>query len=98
LILAKQRTRDAEAKGLFIKAVELDPDMAWSYYSIACIDALEGKKDEALKNLEVALEKGLKDKAHIEKDSDLDSLRKDKKYRNLMEKYLGEERQDQGRA
>jgi tetratricopeptide (TPR) repeat protein len=98
LILAKQRTRDAEAKGLFIKAVELDPDMAWSYYSIACIDALEGKKDEALKNLEVALEKGLKDKAHIEKDSDLDSLRKDRKYRYLMEKYLGKEREEQRRA
>jgi tetratricopeptide (TPR) repeat protein len=98
VILAKQRTRDAEAKGLFIKAVELDPNMAWSYYSIACIDALEGKKAEALKNLEVALKKGLKDKAHIEKDSDLDSLRKDRKYQRLINKYLGDERGDQGRA
>jgi hypothetical protein len=46
----------------------------------------------------VALEKGLKDKAHIEKDSDLDSLRKDRKYRYLMEKYLGKEREEQRRA
>jgi len=89
VILAKQRTRDKEAKKCFKKAVELDPDMGWAHYSIACIDALEGKKREALKNLERAFEKGIEDRAHIDKDADLDSLRKDGKFQEMMKKYFG---------
>jgi tetratricopeptide (TPR) repeat protein len=96
VILAKQRTRDREAKRFFDKAIELDPEMAWAYYSIACIDALAGKKGVALKNLERAFEKGVEDKAHIDKDTDLDSLRKDAGYVKLMEKYFGGEEESRG--
>jgi len=63
--------------------------MAWAYYSIACLDALAGKKGVALKNLERAFEKGVADKAHIDKDTDLDSIRKDEKYQDMMKKYFG---------
>jgi len=88
VILAKQRTRDKEAKRCFKKAVELNPNMGWAHYSIACIDALQGKKSEAMKNLEVALEKGIDDKEHIDNDTDLDSLREDKKYQEMMRRYF----------
>jgi len=96
VILAKQRTRDREAKRFFDKAIELDPEMAWAYYSIACLDALAGKKGVALKNLERAFEKGVEDKAHIDKDTDLDSIRKEAGYVKLMEKYFGSEEAGQG--
>jgi len=78
VILAKQRTRDGEANRCLKKAIELDPGMGWAYYSTACIDALVEKRDEALKNLERALEKGFDDKKYIDKDTDLDLLQRKK--------------------
>jgi tetratricopeptide (TPR) repeat protein len=89
LTLAQQRTRDKEAKALFVKAIKLDPDMAWAYYSIACIDALLGKREAALKYFEIALEKDLDNKKHIDEDTDLDSIRKDARFVKLMKQYFG---------
>jgi hypothetical protein len=45
----------------------------------------------ALHFFEKALQKGYRNKAHIEKDSDLDSLRDDSKFRELMARYLPED-------
>ena len=98
VILAKQKTRDREAKRFFDKAIELDPEMVWAYYSVACLDALAGKKGDALKNLERVLEKGVDDKKHIDKDADLDSIRKDAGFVRLMKKYFGSEAEGQGRV
>jgi len=48
-----------------------------------------------LKNLERAIEKGVDNKKHIDKDADLDSLRKDEEYMRLMKKYFGGEADSQ---
>jgi len=42
-----------------------------------------------MQDLQVALEKGIDDKEHIDKDTDLDSLRKNKKYQEMMRRYFG---------
>jgi hypothetical protein len=41
------------------------------------------------------LEKGVDNKKHIDKDTDLDSLRKDEEYGRLMKKYFGSEAESQ---
>jgi hypothetical protein len=41
------------------------------------------------------LEKGVDNKKHIDKDTDLDSLREDKEYMRLMNKYFGSEADSQ---
>lgn len=92
VILSKWRTRDAEAKVCFDRAIALDPNMGWAYYCLACLKALEGKKRDALTYLRKALEKGVHDRKHIAKDSDLDSLRADAAFQRLMKKYFSEER------
>ena len=87
VILAKLRTRDRAARRCFSKAIQLDPNLGWAYYSIACLDALAGRRNRALANLKTAFEKGVDDWNHIEKDSDLDSVRGDETYKRLIDEY-----------
>ena len=55
-------------------------------YNCACGHALLGEKTIALDWLEKAVEIGWKDADHLEKDSDLDSLRDDERYKKLVAK------------
>jgi len=57
-----------------------------SAYSIACGYTLLGEKKNALDWLEKSVEMGWEDLAHLEKDSDLESLRKEDRYKKLTEK------------
>ena len=79
-----------EAVSCFERAIELDPEMEWAYYSLACYYALQGKKKDALKLFRISLEKGLRDKDHINSDSDLDSLRDGPEFKKLMKQYFDE--------
>ena len=55
-----------------------------SAYNVACGYALDGKKDEALDWLEVSIERGYEDFEHLRVDPDLDTLRKEKRYKRLL--------------
>ncbi len=61
-----------------------------SAYNVACGYALLGERENALGWLEKAVEMGWKDVAHIEKDSDLHSLRGEERYKKLVAKLKGE--------
>jgi tetratricopeptide (TPR) repeat protein len=61
-----------------------------SAYNIACGYALLGEKSNALDWLEKAVEMGWKDAAQIEKDSDLDSLRSEERYKKIVARLKGE--------
>jgi hypothetical protein len=55
------------------------------YYNLACSYALTGQKDEALGALREALELGYRDLEHIRQDQDLEILRGDRRYVELVE-------------
>ena len=55
-----------------------------SAYNVACAYALKGEKATALVWLETAIDNGFTKFDHIEKDTDLDSLRDEPKYKELM--------------
>jgi tetratricopeptide (TPR) repeat protein len=57
---------------------------ATSAYNAACGYALSGRKDEALDWLETAVKHGFAKFDHIRQDSDLDSLRGEKRYKRLL--------------
>ena len=57
-------------------------------YNMACLYALIGNKDQALHLLELSVKKGMIQKAWVENDSDLDSLRDHPKFFALL-KLLG---------
>lgn len=88
VLLAKIKSRQEEAHRCFMTAIKLDPNLAWSYYAVACLHALSGEKEQALDYLKQSLEKGLSDKKHIDSDKDLDSLREEEEFKNLMNKYF----------
>lgn len=66
------------------QSVKLGPDMAETYYDLACYLSLSGKINEAMANLEVALEKAPHFKAMAKNDSDLENLRKLPEYIELI--------------
>ena len=52
-------------------------------YNCACAHALLGRKEEALKYFQYAIDAGFSDTAQVEKDTDLDSLRADETFKKL---------------
>ena len=73
----------AEAAAQLEKAVRLCPpgmNNPTLEYNLACVDALSGRKKEALTHLDKAITAGFTDVRHIEADADLVSLRGDPKY------------------
>ena len=75
-------------KGLMVdqKLSRLRPKDPMVHYNLACSYALLKKIDTAFDSLEKAITLGYKDVYHLEMDKDLAYLRKDIRYRKLIEK------------
>lgn len=69
---AKQWDRAAE---LGLKLFLFDSRNATHAYNLACVYALKGDKDDAIKWLRTSVERGFADSAHVRIDADLVSLR-----------------------
>ena len=57
---------------------------AISAYNAACGYALSGQKEEAMDWLELSVKSGYADFDHLRKDTDLDALRGEKRYKKLL--------------
>ena len=66
---------------------EIDADVIFAHYNLACLSAVEKKTSEALVSLETALARGCRKFDKLAKDPDLDNLRKEKKYVALLAHY-----------
>lgn len=73
------------AEGEFKKVIEVEPANEIAWYNLACTYARWGKLDLAFEHLRRAIECGFDDVSHMEKDSDLTSLRGDERYRELID-------------
>jgi peroxiredoxin len=89
LLTAKQFDRSVEA---FKRCIELAPDLPDSYYNIACAYSLKGDADQAFVWLERAIDKGFEDVGHMARDKDLDPIRKDPRYQEMVAFARGEPR------
>lgn len=69
-----------EAIPCFLKAVELDASPQTYLYNVCCSNSLLGKKDEAFKWLERALDARYVDQESLENDTDLVPLRDDPRF------------------
>lgn len=65
-------------------AVKANGKNIFALYNLACIYSLEKKTKKALRNLELAIKYGYRDRAHMEKDTDLDNIRHLKAFKELM--------------
>jgi len=74
-----------EAKAEANKALQLSPDDPLMLYNAACCYARMGEKELAIDTLRRTIDAGLEDYEWIRRDSDLDSLREEEGYKNLMQ-------------
>ena len=74
------------AEGLQIdrRLVQLRPGDALAHYNLACSYALLKKVDPAIKALRMAVELGYRDFRYMREDRDLDALRHDARFRQLL--------------
>ena len=77
------------ADGLKIdrRIVDLRPHDALAHYNLACSYSLLKKIDLALRTLRQAIELGYSDFRFLREDRDLDALRKDPRFRQLLREF-----------
>jgi len=80
-------------KGDYNKGLELDlrltnikPDNKLLRYNLACSYALTGQKENAILCLNKAVELGYRDLEHLRQDHDLDVLKTDPRFQDLVKK------------
>ena len=69
------------------RLVQLRPNDALAHYNLACSYALLKKPDLSLKTLRRAVELGYRDFRYMREDRDLDSIRHDPRFRQLLREY-----------
>jgi len=70
---------------LVMRALSLDPDNPGTLYNVACFFSLSGKTDRAINCIDRALKNGFAHKEWIEHDSDLDPIRSEPRFQELLE-------------
>lgn len=69
------------------RLVQLRPSDALAHYNLACSYALLKRADQAIKTLRRAVELGYRDFRFMREDSDLDILRHDPRFRQLLREF-----------
>src|SRR5437588_10266900 len=77
------------AQGLQIdkRLVQLRPNDPLAHYNLACSYALLKRGEQALKILRRAVELGYRDFRYMREDHDLDGIRHDPRFRQLLREY-----------
>jgi tetratricopeptide (TPR) repeat protein len=77
------------AQGLQIdkRLIQLRPNDPLAHYNLACSYALLKRAELAIKTLRRAVELGYRDFRYMREDHDLDSIRHDPRFRQLLREY-----------
>jgi tetratricopeptide (TPR) repeat protein len=77
------------AQGLAIdkRLVQLRPEDPLAHYNLACSYALLKRPDQAIKTLRLAVELGYRDFRYMREDRDLESVRRDPRFRQLLREF-----------
>lgn len=86
--------KNLSQQGLYEETLEIDllwvqiqPDDPLAYYNLACSYALTRQPSKAISTLRQAVECGYRDFRHIRQDCDLDSIRDDPRFQQLLLDY-----------
>jgi tetratricopeptide (TPR) repeat protein len=81
-------------KGRYVEGMQIDkrlvqlrPTDPLAHYNLACSYALLKRPEHALKILRRAVELGYRDFRYMRQDPDLDSVRRDPRFRQLLREY-----------
>ncbi len=79
--------RYADGLQVDVKLTRLRPSDPLAHYNLACSYALLKKPDQAVKTLRRAVELGYRDFRYMREDRDLDSVRHDPRFRQLLREF-----------
>jgi tetratricopeptide (TPR) repeat protein len=79
--------RYADGMAVDRRLVQLRPHDSLAHYNLACSYALLRQPEQALKTLRRAVELGYRDFRYMREDRDLDSIRHDPRFRQLLREY-----------
>ncbi len=85
LLALKGRT--AEGLAVDKRLVHLRPNDSLAHYNLACSYSLLKKPDLSIKTLRRAVELGYRDFRYIREDHDLDAIRQDPRFRQLLREF-----------
>ena len=71
------------------RLVQIRPGDPLAHYNLACSFALLKRRDQAIKTLRRAVELGYRDFRYMREDRDLDAIRQDPRFRQMMREYEG---------
>ncbi len=74
----------AKAEELLKAAVKRIPHDKAAHYNLACVSARQKKTEEAFAHLQKAVDWGWRDRGQLAKDDDLESLRDDKRFAEIL--------------
>jgi tetratricopeptide (TPR) repeat protein len=81
-------------KGRYLDGLQIDkrltqlrPQDSLAHYNLACSYALLKRPDQAIKTLRRAVELGYRDFRYMREDHDLDSIRHDPRFRQLLREF-----------
>jgi tetratricopeptide (TPR) repeat protein len=77
-----------EAEKLYLRIIKAMPNDNVALYNLACLYSLTSKKEKALECLEKSIKAGYTDVGHMQEDSDLDNIRSEEKYKELVKKLI----------
>jgi serine/threonine protein kinase/Tfp pilus assembly protein PilF len=69
------------------RALAIDPEDAGVKYNVACLYAIEGRTEDAIRTLQAAVASGFGNREWLERDPDLESIRHDSRFRALMAEH-----------
>lgn len=75
------------AAAVLEKLTNLNPERAVYYYNMACIEAIRNNTEQSVTLLKTAIEKGYDDFEKVRTDPDLDRLRGNPGYQQLIKRY-----------
>jgi tetratricopeptide (TPR) repeat protein len=84
--LYTRQGRIADGLKMDRKLVRLEPDNSTAHYNLACSLALSGRKPEALRTLQRAIELGYGDYDWMQRDPDLEGLHRHPLFQQLLAK------------
>jgi tetratricopeptide (TPR) repeat protein len=79
--------RYADGLGFDKRLVQLRPADPLAHYNLACSFALLKRREQAIKTLRRAVELGYRDFRYMREDRDLESIRQDPRFRQLLREY-----------
>ena len=80
-----------EAITMFKNQIAYLPNDPWSYYNLGAAYSVGKQPAEAIKNLDIALDKRMVELPYWEKDKNLDNVRMLEDFKNVLKKYFNKD-------